>query len=119
MLHILYPSPYGGETYDLTFAKAYYANAKGNYVSNRSLAIEVLYHDEEYDCDMPFARLTVNLNDKNLKPNQAYVDTNNTGNLIDYLEAEGVAKFAGVCKPSGYCLYPLYEFDELFLKTIA
>lgn len=110
MIYFLYDTAYG--QYQLSFTKS-------TYRVDNTLAIEGLYRDAEFDCDMPFATLTVNLGDKNLKPNQAYVDTNNTHDLITLLEKVGVAERTDYCRVSGFCLYPLYEFDEKWLESIA
>ena len=50
--------------------------------------------------------------------NCAYIDTNNCSfaeQLLDY----GIAKPTGFTKASGFCSYPLWQFDEAFLKDIG
>ena len=85
---------------------------------NHNLAIQVLAYDKEFGCYMPYCTLTVNLVDE-LKPNQAYIDTNNCpATLIDQMEAEGYMKSTGRMYPSGYFIYPLYEFSEEFLTQL-
>lgn len=60
----------------------------------------------------PFADITVCLGEP-LMPGFAYVDTNNCPWAERLLAETGIAKPAknGAAKQSGYCTYPLYEFD--------
>jgi hypothetical protein len=75
------------------------------YAANNNLAIQ-LWSDDE-----PFSTLTTNLFVK-LPPNQAFVDTNNNGNeIIDWIIANGFGKPVGISQRSGFCMYPLVEFD--------
>lgn len=82
-----------------------------NYMADGSLAIE-LWNKEEG----PIARLTVCLSNPEIEKNQAYVDTNNCP------WAEKLIKDYNLGKPtedvgfSGYCAYPLYEFNLEELK---
>ena len=75
------------------------------YYANKNLAIEMFSPTEG-----PFARLTVNLGDK-LKDGFAYVDTNNCPWAEDFIVENGLGKDTGVIGRSGYCMYPLYEFN--------
>lgn len=77
----------------------------GRYSENKNLAID-LFDPEEG----PFARLTVNLSMK-LPDNQAFVDVNNCPWAEDFIEDNGLGKNTGKSGWSGYCIYPLYEFD--------
>lgn len=79
------------------------------YTSNDNLAIQ-LWCDEG-----PYALLTVNLNEK-LPFNRAYVDTNNLPTAKEFIEENNLGKEIGV-KVSGYCAYPLYEFNMERLTT--
>lgn len=84
------------------------------YRNNDSLALMMLCVDtKEGIVTEPFAVLTVNLCVDGLSPQQAFVDTNNNGswNCLDFIEENHIGKFTGVMMPSGYCFYPLYEFD--------
>lgn len=76
-----------------------------HYFSNKNLAIELFDPDNG-----PFARLTVNLRD-GLPENQAYVDTNNCPWAEEFIAENGIGKPLGVYERSGWCEYPLYEFD--------
>lgn len=84
------------------------------YASDGSLAIDLWSNAEG-----PIARLTVCLCDKSLKENQAYVDTNNNPMAPMFIEKYGLGKPTGKMKASGFCVYPLYEFDVEKLKTIC
>lgn len=70
---------------------------------------------QEADGDYVF---TVSLGEFVCIKNAAYIDTNNCGTeIIDALVEDGFAKNTGFSKQSGFCQYPLYVFDEDFLKT--
>lgn len=62
---------------------------------------------------IPYATLTVNLPNTILKvqPNQAFVDLNNFPTAEDFVTHNGLGKFTGLYDVSGFCTYPLYEFD--------
>lgn len=73
------------------------------YMDNDNLAIQA------WCSDGPYARMTVNLNEK-LPEDEAYVDMNNwpgVGEIIDEYEL-GKCVGAGT---SGYCIYPKVKFD--------
>lgn len=67
----------------------------------------------------PFAVITVNLSgspygDSKFQDNtHAYIDTNNCPWAEDFLKENGIAKYdeRDIYGMSGYCTYPLYEFD--------
>lgn len=42
---------------------------------------------------------------------KAFIDTNNVRGLIDWLHKNGIARYAGRIIPSGFCTYPLFEFN--------
>lgn len=58
----------------------------------------------------PFARMTVNLDEK-LDGNMAYIDTNNCKWATDFIERYSLGKDTGKRRESGWCTYPLYEID--------
>ena len=78
------------------------------YCANRNLAIQLLT-DGMYGPE-PYSTLTVNL-DKKLPANQAYVDTNNMPDAEEFIEKYNLGKPTGGYRVSGFCIYPLYEFD--------
>lgn len=85
-------------TYEVNISRSTYRN-------NGNLAIIL-----DSPTEGPFATLSVNLYDR-LPKNQAYVDTNNCPWAIDFIREYELGKFTGITGRSGYCTYPLYEFD--------
>ena len=80
------------------------------------LAIQLYSYDEDGFRE-PYATLTVNFGEFFSLKNCAYIDTNNnsfTSQLLD----KGFCIDTGLTKHSGYCVYPLWKFDEDFLRSI-
>lgn len=88
-----------GFPYTVTVERTTYAG--GN------LAIQ-LYYDEG-----PFARLTVNLPESDAlgEAGFAFIDTNNVPWAEQFLADTGLAQKTCLYAHSGYCDYPLYQFD--------
>ena len=84
------------------------------YSANNNLAIQLLCLDEE-DFLEPFATLTVNTQTV-LPANQAAVDTNNFPEAIQLIEEYRLGIPTGDYVYSGYCRYPVYEFNIQELK---
>ena len=78
---------------------------KSSYVTNGNLALSLLEINEG-----PYATLTVNL-DETLPMNQAYVDTNNCAWAETFIHMNKLGVHTGKFKVSGFCTYPLYEFN--------
>ena len=78
-----------------------------NYQNNGNLAIRMVC--AESDWKEPFASLTVNLNVK-LPENQAYIDTNNLRCAFDFVLLHNLGEIIGFGQ-SGFCTYPLIEFN--------
>jgi len=78
-----------------------------NYQKTGTLAVVAFEENGE-----PYADITVCLGEA-LMPGFAYVDTNDCPWAEKLLVQTGLAKPArnGATKQSGYCTYPLYEFD--------
>lgn len=77
-----------------------------NYENNDNLAV-ILYEKESGEM---YGVVSVNLCP--LLPNFAFVDTNNMGeNIIDFLKENKIATSTGTYRQSGWCRFPLYEFD--------
>ena len=90
---------------------------KGNYTSNGTLAIQMYVEEEGFA--MPWAMLTVNLTDKGATKDKAYIDTNNLGiEILEWLEVNGIATNTGKIGFSGFCVYPLYQFNKEVLDTM-
>ena len=66
----------------------------------------------------PFANLTVNISRTSCYPKHfGYVDTNNFPEGTALIERLGIGKWTGKIFSSGFCTYPLYEFDEEAIKA--
>ncbi len=67
--------------------------------------------------DGPFANLTVNLPEADGFPkNFSFVDTNNFPEGEDLIYELGIGKVTNFRTSSGFCVYPLYEFDEKAIR---
>ena len=81
----------------------------GNYVENGNLYVGMITNYEGYP--EPYSSLTVNLSVK-CKPNRAFINTNNNGNeIMAWLEQNGLGHYTGNLMPSGWCVYPEFEFN--------
>ena len=77
------------------------------YVADESIAIEI-WNDEEG----PVARITTCLDKLSAYPgNLSFVDTNNCPWAEKFIETYHLGKPTGAMGTSGFCEYPLYEFD--------
>lgn len=77
------------------------------YVHPRTLCVK-MYTDAHY----PFATITVNLMGKFQSFSRAYIDTNNCPWAPKFLVDNGIAlPVQNATSRSGYCIYPLFEFD--------
>lgn len=82
-----------------------------NYAENGNLYVGLYAYDEEFKQIIPWQNLTVNLSIP-CKPNRAFIDTNNNGNeIINWLEQNGLGFATGKLMPSGFCIYPEFEFN--------
>ena len=76
------------------------------YANNQHIALSVWCEDG------PFADITVNLPETKRYPkNFGFVDTNNFPQAHRLIEQLGIGKPTGTYAQSGWCYYPLYEFD--------
>lgn len=75
-----------------------------------------LYVEGEYGLE-PYASLTVNFGEFIGAKDCAYVDTNNCY-FADQLLAQGIARDTGLTKQSGFCTYPLWQFNAEFLQGV-
>lgn len=66
----------------------------------------------------PYGNVTVNLEQK-IPPYCAFVDTNNMPEAEDFLVNNGLASFTGLVQESGYCTYPLYQFNAEKLRRLC
>ena len=94
----MYPLEFYGERYDLSLFVTEYTN-------NGRLAIILIYRDGE-----DFADMTVNLPGERCPEGCAFVDTNNSPWLEEFIVRNGLGEFTGACGYSGFCSYPQYRF---------
>ena len=80
------------------------------------LAIQLYFCSEEGNREI-YTVLTVNMGEFISAKNCTYIDTNNNP-FADQLLKMGFCSDTGFTKQSGFCTYPLWEFDEGFLKEI-
>ena len=79
------------------------------YAENDNLAIQMMCWDDGYP--EPWSMLTVNLSRK-CKPNCAFIDINNNSDAImNWLESNNLGFDTGVFEISGFCIYPMFEFN--------
>ena len=92
------------------------------YTSNGSTAI-VMYVESDYSNEYetvyePYATLTVNLLDP-FNEYLQFIDVNNLGEMtLDWLARKGIATYTDYDQPSGFCIYPLVEFDHKFIDGL-
>lgn len=88
---------------------------RGQYVRG-NLAL-VLRDQDDFS---PYATLTVNLGTgEGLEPYQAYVDTNNLGgDIVSWIEENEIGTPTGRGKKSGFCVYPLVEFNKTLVDSL-
>lgn len=77
------------------------------------IAVDLDAMDEKYPT--PFARLTASFGEFIGIKNAAYIDTNNCRFAEQFLKY-GIAQDTGLTRTGAYCRYPLWLFDEKFLK---
>lgn len=82
----------------------------------KNIGIKLL--SEEDGESIPFSDLTKSFGEFIGFKNTAYIDTNNNPFATQLLEL-GIAQDTGLYKSSGLCNYPLWLFDEDFLKEIG
>lgn len=89
---------------------------KSNYLQDHNLYIGLVYRDYMPDfCNTaeywaPYCDITVNIT--KLPDNQACIDVNNLGDYIcDWLIENKLAKPTNKVARSGFCTYPIFEFD--------
>ena len=65
----------------------------------------------------PYCDLTTSFGEFIGMKNCAYIDTNNC-DFADQLQSQGLASDTGFYKASGFCQYPLWQFEEGTLREI-
>lgn len=85
-----------------------------SYLHNKNLYVGLTLHEDGYP--EPFGDMSVNIDD--LPPFSAALDTNNLPHVAEFVEREGLAKPTGINLSSGYCQYPVYQFDPEALRAL-
>ena len=78
--------------------------------------IGIKFNCIENGVEIPYVNLTVNFCEFIGFKCSAYIDTNNFPDAVELLQ-KGFAKDSGFTKNSGFCTYPLWVFEEDFLKS--
>ena len=86
------------------------------YVDNNSLYVGMTTAGDGFP--EPYGDVTVNLL-SSVPPYCAFVDTNNMPELEDFLVKNGIAEFTGLTQKSGYCSYPLYQFNAEKMRRLC
>lgn len=89
----------------------------GRYVKNGSLYVGLRKKPDEYGDDF-FGDITVNLTGT-VPVHCAYVDTNNLSGVLPFLKQYNLATPLPFVGTSGYCTYPLFQFDMEKLREYA
>ena len=79
-----------------------------SYVMDNTLAVRLVEARPPWS---PFAVITVNLSDRVQDETHAFLDTNNCPWAEEFLLDNKIARKTEVTMKSGFCTYPLYEFD--------
>ena len=91
-----------GSNHPMTFRLSRYAE-------NDNLYVGLITTEEGYA--EPWSDLTVNLSVP-CDENCSFIDTNNNGDeIIDWLTSNNLGKLTGKVQPSGWCMYPEFEFN--------
>ena len=88
-----------------------------DFMGREQLNIGINLYTEDENGLKAFAELTKHFNEFIGQKNCAYVDTNNCP-YADQLLERGIAVDTGLTKQSGHCSYPLWLFNEDFLKSV-
>ena len=80
-----------------------------------NIAIELLEWDDDEGYWDDFATLTINPG-MWLNENEAAVDVNNNPWAVDFIAENQIGEPTGEAVISGFCSYPVYRFNEEFLK---
>lgn len=93
---------------------------KDTYMNNGTLAVlmVVIYDNGEEEI---WSDLTVNIFDSDIMATDkmAFIDTNNNGDdIIQWLVDNGIGHPTGHNGRSGYCVYPLFKFDDMVVEKM-
>ncbi len=86
------------------------------YMNNGSLYIGMISFEDGYP--EPYGDVTVNLDGK-VSNYCGYLDTNNMPTLEKFITENGLGEFTGFTKQSGFCEFPLYQFNAEKLRELS
>lgn len=87
------------------------------YTENNNLYVGLDFFDTDCDTWLPYADVTVNVGA--LPYLESAIDTNNNGQgIIAFLVENGFGELTGDAIPSGFCVFPVFRFNEEKLKEI-
>ena len=67
----------------------------------------------------PYGSISVNLEGVKLPADQIFMDMNNSGDLCEQMEKDGLLERTGLEKQSGYCIYPVARITEKLEKILS
>lgn len=86
------------------------------YMNNGSIYIGMISFEDGY----PELYGDVTVNFEGSVPNYCgYLDTNNMPTLEQFVTENGLGKFTGFVKQSGFCEFPLYQFNADKLRELC
>lgn len=87
------------------------------YLENNNLYVGLDFFDPDFEAWLPFTDVTVNVG--KLPFLESAIDTNNNGNgIIDFLVQNGFGELTDKFIPSGFCVFPVFRFNEEKLREI-
>ena len=92
---------------------------KDNYLDNNRIFIGCMCENEEYGGYDPYCVITVNIAHNIPDGNYGFLDVDNGDPvLFQLMENRNWIEYTGRFEPSGFGIYPLVKFSDLFLKMI-
>lgn len=87
------------------------------YLENNNLYVGFDYYDTDFENWLPYNDVTVNVGA--LPYLESAIDTNNNGQgILNFLIENGFGELTGAAIPSGFCVFPVFKFNEEKLKEI-
>lgn len=107
-----------GYEYTDSYGGTYTLYPKLNTYLNNNLYLGFDFYDPEEGAIFPFCAATVNM-DEVYPFLQSCIDTNNNGfKMVEFLMDNGFGKPTGMAIPSGFCAFPVFEFNADKLREI-
>lgn len=87
------------------------------YTENSNLYVGFDYYDKDCETWLPYTDVTVNVGKVSYL--ESAIDTNNNGQgIVAFLAKNGFGELTGESIPSGFCVFPVFRFNEEKLKEI-